>query len=233
MFFSQDVKKRSYRCWLYGPKHRSIGKLEISWFSNLYGLSFNVDDEDWTASLQLGLVGLYLSICPTRRLVLRKAREVGIRFHGGAAWWKLWTHRDEWTSTTPRWRDGNFNLIDFLLGRSVCTQTMIEAREVLIPMPEKAYWANAELIEFCWKRPRWPARKMLRCSIDIPGGIPHAGKGENSWDCGDDATFGMTTGKCASIVDGIGQLVTSCLRTRVKNGGWSDFNWTREPEAMS
>src|SRR3990167_5778242 len=32
-----------------------------------------------------------------------------------------------------------------------------------------------------------------------------AGKGENSWDCGDDATFWITTGPVKSIPEAVGQ----------------------------
>jgi hypothetical protein len=136
-----------------------------------------------------------------------------------------------WSREVPKWRHGSFHPLDTLLGRTNCEKKVLEERQVLVPMPERAYPATAKLMEYAWKRPRWFATKrMKRVEIEIPGGIPHAGKGENSWDCGDDATFGITTGECRSIPEGVGILVGDCLRTRVKNGGWSDYEWKRSPE---
>ena len=94
--------------------------------------------------------------------------------------------------------------------------------------PEGTYQAHAVLEELVWSRPRWFKERMTRVDFEIPNGIPHAGKGENSWDCGDDATFGMSTGECKSIPEGIGKLVGSCLQTRIRYGGWGDYEWKRE-----
>jgi hypothetical protein len=67
----------------------------------------------------------------------------------------------------------------------------------------------------------------MRVDLKIDKGIPHAGKGENSWDCGDDATYGMC---CAvkNIAEGVGVLVGSVLHDRVKYGGYGDWLWCRQ-----
>jgi hypothetical protein len=56
--------------------------------------------------------------------------------------------------------------------------------------------------------------------------VPFPGKGENSWDCGEDATHGYY-GPAASIEDAVGNLVTSTLKRRRKYGG---RDW--KPEAV-
>jgi len=93
-------------------------------------------------------------------------------------------------------------------------------------MPEKNYPAHAILADWTWTYPRWFSKTIRRCEIKIPGGLPHEGKGENSYDCGQDATFSIAT-KAKTIPEGVGQLVGSVLKDRVKYGGWGDYNWTK------
>lgn len=51
--------------------------------------------------------------------------------------------------------------------------------------------------------------------------IPVPGKGENSWDCGEDATYAFSC-MADSVEDGIASLVRSILVRRRKYGG---RNW--------
>ena len=134
---------------------------------------------------------------------------------------------------TMGWKKGDlkwyWNITDKLKGRYEVSKKIIEEQDLLIPMPEKSYQAHAILADWTWKYPRWFSKTIRRCEIDIPEGLPHAGKGENSWDCGDDATFGITTGSVRSIPEAVGQLVGSSLATRVRYGGWNDYNFQRKP----
>ncbi len=218
-----------WRWWLHGPKGDDVASVEVSWRSSLTGLWFQRSDGG-KYSVSIGLYWVYATGGIRFPWVKRgDRRSLQLTFHDRAVWWNVWRNDDSWSSDVPYWRSGSFHPVDALFGRDVCTRITKEQRDVLVPMPEKAYPATAELVEFSWKRPGWPwARKMLRVSIEVPGGIPHSGKGENSWDCGDDATFGMTTGECRSIPEGVGQLVGSCLRDRVRYGGWDEWSWNRE-----
>lgn len=88
-------------------------------------------------------------------------------------------------------------------------------------MPEHPYPATVRLFESTWKRPRWPfARRMVRAEIEVEGGIPHPGKGENSWDCDDDATYSLTC-QARTAEDAVAKLVGSVLRDRRNYGGRS------------
>jgi hypothetical protein len=152
-------------------------------------------------------------------------RAIGVAIHGGAFWWDLWNDEFESRSTDPWWTRGCFHFKDGLLGGTSYSDEILETRDVVIPMPEKAYSATAKLKLSRWRRPLWPwPAEMLRVEIDCPEGIPVPGKGENSWDCGDDATYGIT---CAAptIEGAIGQLVASTLRTRQKRSG--HHGWDR------
>lgn len=150
-----------------------------------------------------------------------EAREVSIRAHGGCIWVNFWTEPMDGKTLVLHWKD-------ILIGKFKYSDRVLEERDILVPMPEKAYPAHAQLIEATWTYPRWFTQKIKRVKIDIPEGIPFEGKGENSYDCGRDATFGITTGECQSIAEGVGKLVGSVLYDRVKNGGYSDWNWTKE-----
>lgn len=233
MFFHHSREKGMYRAWLhYGSG--GCASVELSWGAPwLCGISFGFDEEHgWGGSIRAVLAGIYLHATLPRRLSLKESREVSLSLFEWHLHWSIW--RDPmggWSCDVPKWRDGGIDIQDILLGESTCNTTTIEERAIVVPMPEKSYPATAKLQEFAWSRPRWFTKRVKRVEIEIPGGIPHAGKGENSWDCGDDATFSITTGQCRSIPEGIGILVGSCLRDRIRYGGWDDFEWKRNKAA--
>lgn len=144
----------------------------------------------------------------------------------GALWWEFWHPRHEWTSGTPRWRHGNFNLTDFVLGQRAYSTVEDEPVLVVIPMPEASYPAAVTMETATWKRPRWPWPLIIRCAdvelLDTtdgkPGYIPVPGKGENSWDCGPDGIFGSSF-PAKSVEEAIGKMVGSALQDRKRNGG--------------
>src|SRR5690606_38230523 len=80
-----------------------------------------------------------------------------------------------------------------------------------------------------WSRPRWFPKMVKRIEIEMGEPIPHQGKGENSWDCGVDGTYSYTA-PAESIADGVGGLVGSVLSTRIRYGGWRDWNFQRGDE---
>lgn len=168
-----------------------------------------------------------------------------LRFHDRAAWWELWHPKHEWKSGTPRWRHGNFHWWDFLTGKPVHSKEVTEGPvEVLVPMPEGAYRATVTLERRVWKRPRWPWPQVghgfdldviSRPGPDGPyvpdevdgerplGYIPVPGKGENSWDCGGDGTFGMS-GPGRTVEKAIATVVESTLRDRRRRGVPADYS---------
>lgn len=231
LFWShQSIEKRSFRWWSY-IRGKDALSIELAWLTGSFRIGVSIIHGKWTTGLCVGLASLYVSV-PGRYRNYGDDREIAISFHNGGMWWSFWTDPMSWSSKTPKWRHGNFNFIDFALGRDKCEHDTIEARDVLVPMPEKAYPAKAELQRWTWRRPRWFAKTIMRVSIEIDGGIPLPGKGENSWDCGDDATFSITC-MAKSIPEGVGILVGSVLRDRVRYGGWSEWVWKREPEAAA
>ena len=148
-------------------------------------------------------------------------REYGLQFHHGSLWWKYGADPMGWSSKTPRWRDGYWSISELVLGsRSSEVEEVIEEREVIAPMPEGCYPVKARL-EIRVLRGRFHTRRWRSVNLDVldtKGGIPHDGKGENSWDCGADGTYGLYTHECNSIEEGVGQLVATCLRNRARYG---------------
>lgn len=153
-------------------------------------------------------------------------RETEVRVHDGALWWSVWRHPNAgWSCEVPRWRDGNFNFVDALLGKAKSSGEVLKERDIVVPMPEGFYLGKAKLELRTWKRPRWFAKRWLRVDIDMNEGqrIPIPGKGENSWDCDDDACFGSSV-SAKSIEEAIGKLVGDCLKTRRERGGPENWN---------
>lgn len=150
--------------------------------------------------------------------------------------WNIW-FRDGWSmslnlfSDTMGWKRGDWkwyiNFGDKIKGKYEVSKKVIIERDILIPMPERPYQAHAVLADWTWTYKHWFPMTIRRCEINIPEGLPHEGKGENSWDCGKDATFGITTGKVKNIEEAVGNLVGSVLHDRVKHGGWEDYNWQK------
>lgn len=132
----------------------------------------------------------------------------------------LWSRPMEWRSYDPWWRKNRvFFLRDIVMGQPGYSERVVEQwHDVSVPMLEGAYPARARLYEATWSRSRWFPKRLMRVEITIERGIPHEGKGENSWDCGEDATFGLTVA-APTIEAGIGELVGSVLRSRKRHGG--------------
>ena len=152
-------------------------------------------------------------------------REIGVYFHDGAIWWHFWVGTmASWSSDYPWckwWRQGSFHFAD-ILGKRRCTTVVLrDGIQVTIPMPEGSYHGVAKQEKRTWKRALWFPRSRYSTWIDVDRGIPHAGKGENSWDCGDDAV-------CGCGVDGldldkaVAHFVESVLKNRRRYGTASD-----------
>ena len=137
--------------------------------------------------------------------------------------WQFWTPSGHWENTTPFWRDGSLLLAETVFGQAKMTERVLMERPVAIPMPEGVYVGHAKLVEATWRLPRWPRvwDRVRRVHIEVPQGIPVPGKGENSWDLDEDATYGFTTA-ARTIEQAVGTLVGDVLSDRRHRAG---ENW--------
>lgn len=227
------------RAWLHTP----YGVFRFEWLHGKFSARaiIDVDPEEREILLGVALPGFtyYLGIPVPRNLFARlpmnayrkerkypNERSIGIRVFDGAIWWSIWEDQMESRSNDPKWMRGCWHPLDTILGKTKYASTTLTESEVMIPMPEGEHTARVTLTQDSWTRPRfpfWPFRKeMQRARVDIPKGIGIPGKGENSWDCGDDAVYGLTT-QASSVEEAIGKVVASALRDRIRYGGSHRF----------
>lgn len=128
-----------------------------------------------------------------------------------------------WSKDDPWWREIVLNKTA-ILGR-----TKIETQEggsgaTPVPMPEGNYAATWQQKTYISHYVRFPGtlldrirgpRQHMVIDLDIEGGIPHAGKGENSWDCGMVGLFGCS-GK--SVAEAVESVVRFATRDRQRYG---------------
>ena len=198
-----------------------LGKWNVEWtclWSPRFRFSFGTDDEDGlTLSVALVVASLHLS---WSRFHFRNPREFSFRVFSWATWLQFWADpmggsscRDPWYS--KMWV---FHIDDFVLGSHKTSREPIgEPKAVLIPMPEGGYQGTLTFERLTWKRPRWFAKSTVRADVEIPGGIPFQGKGENGWDCGDDGLYSSSF-PCTDEPAAIGKVVSSVLESRGRYG---------------
>lgn len=222
---------RHGRAWFHWGNDNNIGWSWNFWshFCHAYTTVGGIGAEDTLAGgVALPPVAFWWSVelrnPPTwlKRLQERMGydgREVGVHIHNSTLWVKLWAPEHEWSADQPKWMDWNFNPIDFILGANRYTHQSLETVEVEVPMPEGVYPAKVEVFESTWKRDRWPwPKRMVRTRIKPAKPIPVPGKGENSWDCEDDAIWGQTS-PASTPEAAVAALVASAMETRAKHGG--------------
>jgi hypothetical protein len=148
-------------------------------------------------------------------------RDFSLSFHDQGVFWSIGADDMGWSSGTPRWRYGAWHPLGHFQRQG--EPEVIEQREVLVPMPERSYRGLARLERSRWGFPKLPRhfdRVDYHVSIEMADGeqVPFPGKGENSYDCGEDAAFGLSC-PARTIEDGVGRLVASVLRDRRRHGG--------------
>ena len=125
-----------------------------------------------------------------------------------------------WSSTDPRWWAFSIRPVDFLFGQDcrIAEETRRE-QSISVLLPEKVYTGELRLYRISHKRPRWPTTTHInRYSIDMDEPIPIPGKGESSWDCGEDAIYSIS-GVASSADRAIISLLDSVNTSRVRYGG--------------
>lgn len=136
--------------------------------------------------------------------------------HGGVSFEHPWVRLDEWRARDPWWRKRiRLELVDWVLGRSRCTTEEEPLGDVVIPMPEGCYPAKATRETRTWRRRFGITKTRESVWLDIDGCIPYSGKGENSWDCGDDGLCGIGGD---TLEKAIGNAVASALKSRRRYG---------------
>lgn len=207
--------------------HNPLTVISVAWYfkrQHSLGCDLSIDamEQEWTASLRVPRAGFYIS-APLPKALWRQSwrdgREIGVSYHHGALWLKLWNAPNEchdnapWADARSRKRQPVLHLDDLVLGRATHRSETLETFTGTLHLDD-GYEVTARRFVSEWKRPRWPVpRRVMRVEIEIPSGIPIPGKGENGWDCEDDAIFARTT-TASSIEEAARTLVADVQRQR-------------------
>jgi hypothetical protein len=162
-------------------------------------------------------------------------REVGISVHDGCVWWKLGVDPNTWSSEDPVWMQGSWSYVDALFGKARVERKDIGKPErVTIPMPEGLYEGSCTMTLVRVGRPRWFSTMHRTAQIELDRPLPIPGKGENSWDCDEDAIYSQS-GPARSPAEAVAHLVESALTTRERHGGkdWRPAQPTAQPAAQA
>lgn len=127
---------------------------------------------------------------------------------------------DEWHRDDPlNWMRGCIFLEDKVFGRAEHHKEVVGPQvDAIASFPEGDYPLKLQREIRTWKRPRWPWTLVHRY-VDIEAVRPaeSQGKGENSWDCGPDAIWGMSS-PGHSYSDAVAAYVKATLSDRAKRG---------------
>lgn len=195
----QMNKERRMRRWGHFTDRLTV-VIEVAWGRFSIGGKLSTRGEE-TIDLHvgLGLVQAYAA------LTFRRSGRRDIRLHPFRFEWSLyWMDHALWFSADGgkydhsrcgerlHWRWNSRKLTDLVLGKKVYNTTEVKRCRSVVPLPEGGMPCEIVWTEATWKRPRWKELKILRAEVtpDTPIGFP--GKGDNSWDCGDDAVWSIT-----------------------------------------
>lgn len=151
----------------------------------------------------------------------RKGSRYGFEF-GRKMFYFWWNVRDADTNAEGGKHIVFFwhRIVDAIFGKAQCFTDKPDwkRKECVVSMPEGDYPAVASFESRVWVRKRSPFHRVrLSTWIDIPVGIPFSGKGENSWDMGEDALYG-TGCEGHDIEKSIKEARESALRYREQRG---------------
>lgn len=231
--------KHGVRAWWHFGE-RSCLHTEIHWWYVGCRAGISNDDEGWTLSLAFPPFGLWIVLdsprlwlpqrksvfhweTPPREVWLPEGRQCEFSFSDWTLRVTPWGKTMEWGARDPWWVRGlRLDLKQFVLGRQDCAvETLRSDIPVVIPMPEGNYRGIARVERRTWTRPRWFGFSRVSTWIDVPNGVPHSGKGENSWDCGDDGIWGCGV-DADDVPKAIGHYVESVMKNRKRYGMPSD-----------
>jgi hypothetical protein len=134
----------------------------------------------------------------------------------------------EMDSSMPAVIDKYWNYRDWLFGRPIHSESRHRKTDkVEIKMPEGIYMCNVDLWTSYWHRPRSPLTKAVdRIELTPEKPIPIPGKGENSYDLDEDATYSSTMPRQGRTVEECAEsLRQSTMERRERYGG---KNWLPE-----
>lgn len=249
-FHSQNLKKEdrtkeliNWRCWWYITEHTEF-TCQIVVPSHFWHIDIDLCKNGWQEeaigfSIACPLFAIWLGfrnnwlynilepITKRKDQKYTHGRNIGLSFYGGTLNIHLWADEMESRSVDPKWWDFHIDFKDLILGRSKYSKEILEEGDTQIVMPEGDYPARYKVEKATWKRPRWFKLVKEYIEFDIPIGIPHEGKGENSWDIGMDGTFGIGEEWKGNVHEATKKIALRCLETRQRYGSLNSADYAK------
>ena len=189
-------------------------------------------DEDMVAGLYIGPLRMYAGISnrllssvlgavKLGRRVTSMEAELGPRFGDESEGLALRVRGHLWDDdycNGPKSRAFSVDLLDTLLGKPMTSErTVVDEREVVVPLPEGSFTTKARLVERFVARPGWPFKRFQRWVEfrETPAVVPQKGGGTSFYNMGGPWT-GITGN---SIDDGVAEFVRRVLEQRSRYGG--------------
>jgi hypothetical protein len=160
-----------------------------------------------------------------------RSRETGIKFHSGIVWidvlrrphasWlnrRAHTRRQMFDHYRAEGWSRSFNWRNALLGAPKHSSETLGEHDAVVSMPEGDYPVRVTLTIDTWRRARWFSKSLRRANVEpTERAIPCPGKGENSWDCDEDATYGLTC-PASTVEEAVAEMRSASMRSRTKYG---------------
>jgi hypothetical protein len=210
----------------------SIGRLRWEFctgFNFALEVKFNGGNREWQLRFAPVLCSLYLTLGKMPQWLCPKGyegKQTGIRIFDWAVWIEVWQNEHSWKRGDWTW---SWHPLDTLLGRTSYSERDVETAQAQVAFPEKTYNLSIRFFESTWKRPRWFANRLVRADITPSVPIPEPGKGENSWDCGDDGCYSLIT-PADTVGKAIGAIYDTVMRERRKYGSGANMYVGRDME---
>lgn len=131
-----------------------------------------------------------------------------------------WTAAQLWPGW--QWRPNRYRLLNRVNRFERVHEGVKEPRRLELALPEGAYPVEVELwcerVRFRWQP--WRDRADFLATVRVLDGLwlPFPGKGENSWDCGDDG-FQEVTVRATTYAQALAGAAGRVLRQRERYGG--------------
>lgn len=211
--------------WTIFKKHHSVG------ISLVCGSGDS--DRDIDFSIRIPGFGLYLSlegILPFQFFnpgsKYPSSRMLSVAWHSESLWFCLWADPDETDYRVPFWHPCSKNRtpvihpLDILFGKLEFSSEKLDEQPGEVVLPEGTYPVQVVLEKRTWQRPRLPWKKKTRISTEVISahGLPIPGKGENGWDCGEDAYYSVGTSE-TTLEGAVRVAAEKVLETRRSRGG--------------
>lgn len=176
-------------------------------------------------TVYLGVSDVFRPYCFGSDIDRGSDRDISVSISEWTIRWSFWVGTmASWSRRYPWcrwWRQGHVELANVLGRRRHSVEVLAEHIPVRIDMPEGSYVGEARFERRTWKRALWFRETQESTWIDVPKGIPFAGKGENSWDCGDDGLYGCGIDGL-SVERACEHFAAQVLRNRKRYGMPSD-----------